>query len=400
MIGGKQLKKLKKLLGFNSPYSWAKWLIIGGALIFVCFIVVALVGEYTYASDGILFFIRVYGQDILLYMFIATLAGAAASIVFNFIKQIIGMIKTLISDRTEFKGLAVMRTVVMLVNFMLFLSVALFLAGGLDDDITYTVIVNTPLSGVFDYESYNKVFFITCAALIAVFWLICFLLNKRYSVIFKEKVVKRGFESIFTNVDFQPEKSLSESDVSASGLFGYNVFKGNDYLSAEYNGKNFRQSDVHLIEETEEEVRGDNGRYHTKKTRTTIFKGLFMIFDYDAISNERVAVFSKDVNFRKSNIETEFAAFNDKFYIAASDATEAFRILTPQVIEGIAAAGEKLKYSLDLAFEHDKLYVAVSNGNSFEANSYGNDTFVKQLARLNSEIQTVLDIIQILYLKK
>jgi hypothetical protein len=125
-----------------------------------------------------------------------------------------------------------------------------------------------------------------------------------------------------------------------------------------------------------------------------------MIFDYDAISDEPVFVFDRRTHRLVGSVTyTELEAFNSKFNIKASDAATAFRILTPPVLEGIALASDKLNCPMSMSFLNDKIYIAISNGNSFEANTYSDATLTEQRKRVHEEVQTVLDMVETLYLK-
>ncbi|HBS57893.1 MAG TPA: hypothetical protein DEA44_01350, partial [Firmicutes bacterium] len=116
--------------------------------------------------------------------------------------------------------------------------------------------------------------------------------NARYKVVFKEQVVTKGLQSVLDNMDFQPEKKLDESLIKAAALFPrYDIYSGNDYLAADYHGRHFIQSDIHLQEEREETYRDDDDELQTRTVYVSVFRGRLVVFDYDTISNEPVAVY-------------------------------------------------------------------------------------------------------------
>ncbi len=91
-----------------------------------------------------------------------------------------------------------------------------------------------------------------------------------------------------------------------------------------------------MQEEREKTYRDKDGKLETRTVYVNIFRGRLMVFDYDAISNEPVAVYDRHGGKPKSTetIQTELDAFNRKFYVVAPNPTAALRILTPPVLEG------------------------------------------------------------------
>lgn len=125
-----------------------------------------------------------------------------------------------------------------------------------------------------------------------------------------------------------------------------------------------------------------------------------MVFDYDAISDEPVAVYDRRGKRAKNSeaIQTELYAFNRQFSIAAPNPAAALRILTPPVLEGIVLARAKLGRPMYLSFKNDKLYIALANGDGFEA-AGGDATLSEQRKRVANEITSMLSLLDTLYLK-
>ena len=226
-------------------------------------------------------------------------------------------------------------------------------------------------------------------------------MKNRYNVSFKEQFVRKELESFLDNMEFTPVRTLDESIIKDSGLFPrYDIYSGNDYISANYKNRYFVQSDIHLQEIYETTDTDSDGDTITRTKYKTIFQGRFMVFDYDTISNESVYIYDKRSRHVTGDlIQTELDAFNKRFDITAKDATAALRILTPQVIEGIALASDKLACPISLSFVNDKIYIAVSNGDAFEAATVGDATLSEQREQVKREIQAVLDMTETIYLK-
>lgn len=69
----------------------------------------------------------------------------------------------------------------------------------------------------------------------------------------------------------------------------------------------------------------------------------------------------------QNKVEMESDPFNQQFKVITSDDELAFYILTPQFMEQIVAADEKVDGYTKIAFENSKVTLALNNGkNSFE----------------------------------
>ena len=129
-----------------------------------------------------------------------------------------------------------------------------------------------------------------------------------------------------------------------------------------------------------------------------VFSGTLMMMDFDAFSDEPVAVRRRSGKPGKNDILTESDAFNKLFRIDAKDAVSALRILTPPVLEGFINASEKLKCPLEAAFRNDKLYITLANGDTLEANETGTRTINEQRERIKTEMQDILSVVDNIYI--
>lgn len=390
---------IKKLLGFESQYSWMKWLKIS-------FAVVALIIALMFWSNfgflimdmgifglviGLIIFLIFFGPLLLIMLGVASLVGIIIGGTTSGSKQYKSFKETEATGSEELMTVEKLRIKSQLLDFLFFFSIIVLFA-------LYFPLVDT-LYDAFG-ESGLYVYFILAGIVVIVFWIAKLPTNQRYKDAFKEEVVKRSLSSVLDNMDFRPNEKLDEVIVKASELFPkYDTYSGNDYLKADYHGHQFIQSDVRL-QEMQEESYWDDGDLKTRTVYVDVFYGRFMVFDYDAISNEPVSVYDRCGKKPKSNekFKTELDLFNQNFYIKATSAEAALRILTPPVLEGIVLARGKMGYPLYLSFINDKLYIALTNGDSFEA-AGGDVTLTEQRKRVTSDIQAILDLIDTLYLK-
>ncbi len=398
------MKFIKRILGFDSPYSWMKWLKIAFAVV-ALIIAFAFWGNFGFMvmNGGIfgiilalIFFVLLFGPTLLIMMGIATLIGAIIGGTLSGMRQHKSFKETAQTGSVELMTLEKLRVKSQVLDFLFILAaIALIILG---------FFMVEPLYDVFGEKGFEAAFY--GYIILAIILLIAFYLAKapsklRYKNAFKEQVVKKGLESVLSNMDFKPEEKLDEALVKAASLFGhYDIYSGNDYLKADYNGHHFIQSDIHLQEEREETYHDDDGHVRTRTIYVTIFRGRLMVFDYDAVSDEPVAVYDRRGGKPKNNetVQTELDVFNQKFYVVAPNPTAALRILTPPVLEGIVLSSNKLNYPLNLSFKEDKLFVALANGDAFEA-AGGDVTLSEQRHRVTDGIKTILDLVDNLYLK-
>lgn len=394
------MKLIRRLLGFDSPHSWMKWLRIAFAIValiiagafWIDFGFMVMDGGILGAIIALIAFVLLFGPILLIMIGIAALIGAVIGGTLSVRKQQKSFAETAATGSAELMGLEKLRMKSQILDALFIVTIiALIILG---------FVLLMPLVDAFGEAGFYGYVILAVIILIG-FWLAKSPVNESYRRAFKEEVVVKGLESVLSNMDFRIEEKLEEALVKESALFShYDIYNGNDYLSAEYNGRHFIQSDIHLQEEREETYRDKDGNLKIRIVYVTIFRGRLMVFDYDAISDEPVAVYDRHGGKMKSNetIQTELDAFNRKFYIIAPNPTAALRILTPPVLEGIILASGKLGYPLYLSFINDKLYVALANGDAFEAAS-GDATLSEQRQRVIGEITVMLDLVETLYLK-
>lgn len=219
-----------------------------------------------------------------------------------------------------------------------------------------------------------------------------------YKLSFKDAVVKPALEEFLSDLDYRPTESIPYPDILASRLFpAHTECSGNDLIKAKYRDLSFTQSNITMLDERE--VMGDpeNGGVTTTE-KVVVFSGTLMMMDFDAFSDEPVAVRRRSGKPGKNDILTESDTFNKLFRIDAKDAVSALRILTPPVLEGFINASEKLKCPLEAAFRNDKLYITLANGDTLEANETGTRTINEQRERIKTEMQDILSVVDNIYI--
>jgi len=394
------MKLIKKMLGFDSPYSWVKWLRMAFAVV-ALIIAAAFWSNFSFmVMDGgiigtiiaLVLFVLILGPILAIMLGAAALIGALVGGTLSGLKQRQSFRDTAATGSSALMALEKLRlkSQVLDLLFLLTAFVLIILGFVLLEDL---------------YDAFGAAGFYGYAILAVIiligFWLAKAPVNARYKIVFKEQVVTKGLQSVLDNMDFQPDKKLDESLIKAAALFPrYDIYSGNDYLAADYHGRHFIQSDIHLQEEREETYRDDDDELQTRTVYVSVFRGRLVVFDYDTIANEPVAVYDRHGGKPKSSetIQTELDAFNQKFTVIAPSPTAALRILTPPVLEGIVLASGKLGCPLYLSFREGKLYVALGCGDAFEA-AGGDATLSEQRQRVIGEIKAMLDLVDTLYMK-
>lgn len=192
---------------------------------------------------------------------------------------------------------------------------------------------------------------------------------------FKKIFVFNSLSKYFKDLKYLPNGGIREVDIIAySTLDTADSFSSNDYVSGLYKDIKFEQSDV-LIRERHEETDADG---NTRTVWETIFKGRYMIFDFNKEFKSNVKVVTKrfEANTfpwgkKMSNIKMEDVEFNKMFAIFAENDHEAFYILTPTFMEKMKDIYNKLKVPIMFCFLNNKLHVAIDNrDDSFEWNVF------------------------------
>lgn len=390
---------IKKLLGFESQYSWMKWLKMSFAVfaLIIAFIFFSNFGDLVMDGGifglviGLIIFVLLFGPLLLILLAIASLIGVIVGGTVSGKKQYKSYKETVATGSVELMAVEKLRIKSQILDFLFVFTFIALLA------LAFPIM--TPLYDTFGETGIYVYFFIAGIILVA-FWILKLPHKQRYKNAFKEEVVKKSLALVLENMEFSPNEKIDDAIVKETSLFPtYDVYNGNDFLSADYKGHHFIQSDIHL-QEMKEETYWDDGKLKTRVVYVDVFYGRLMVFDYDAISNEPVSVHDRCGSKPKNNekIRTELDSFNQNFYINSTSAEAALRILIPPVLEGIVLARGKIGCPLYLSFKDDKLFVALANGDSFEA-AGGDTTLSEQRERVTGDIKAILDLVNTLYLK-
>lgn len=220
-------------------------------------------------------------------------------------------------------------------------------------------------------------------------------LRKEFRDLYKNTFVKSMLSTMLDDVEYDWHMGFIETEVMGFGIVKMgNRFHSEDYISATYKGVKFRQADVVIEHET--------GSGKNRKIQT-YFSGRMFEFNFSSKIVANVKVFSKSytshLNLRDFETEMEDVNFNKNFKVYASNAHDAFYILTPQMMEQLAAINRRYP-TIAFRFAPGKLYVGIVTGDSFDSNVVRKLSYPEEQARMKQDVQVIIDIIEMIDLIK
>jgi len=218
--------------------------------------------------------------------------------------------------------------------------------------------------------------------------------QRKYRSLYKDFYVRHSINQVFTDANYDPNKGISYDTIASTKMLNMgDRFESSDYVSGKYKNVPFELSDVHI----QEMIVVSNGKT-TTTTYTTIFKGRWMIFDFNKTFKSNIRVAAKNFFGGRSTIfsklqrvKMESEEFNKKFYVFGDNEHDVFYILTPQLMEKIEELSDSIGGRVMLCFINNKLHVASNNGRDyFEPNSiFSNKTDEDIIGQINNEIRQI-----------
>lgn len=169
---------------------------------------------------------------------------------------------------------------------------------------------------------------------------------------------------IFDSARHDPFGRLSDSIVRGIDLDfpTFNEISGSDHIKGIYRGLEVEMSDLELVHRERRRVRV-NGKWQTRETRTTVFKGQWMVCDFGKELAADLLLREKGLlDLSRSTVETESEAFNKRFCIQSRDGHSVFYILTPHMMEYILSMDDKGCGTTRMRFTREgKVHIAIHN---------------------------------------
>lgn len=198
--------------------------------------------------------------------------------------------------------------------------------------------------------------------------------KREYILKFKKYFVQSTLKTVFTDLTYRPEQGMGRDVIASTKMMHMgDRYSSNDYISGKYKDIGFRQADIHIEEERETTDSDGNTRTYW----VTLFKGRWMIFDFNKtfkadlqvcqkyFGNNRVSNWGNENKFEKVKLES--MDFNKRFNVYAQSDHEAFYLLTPPIMEKIIKLDDMNQGRLLLCFIDNKLHIGLYDGkDSFE----------------------------------
>lgn len=203
--------------------------------------------------------------------------------------------------------------------------------------------------------------------------------SKDYRKEYKNKIIARISGFLDEKLIYTPGGSVSFQDFLKSEIFPLRCdqFKGEDH----FRGK-IGRTDIEFSEVTAKHKNTSHNGSNQKDEYITIFKGLFIIADFNKHFKTHTLVlpdtaeklfgkFGQTLQSvgtgKKKLVRLENPEFEKEFCVYGEDQVEARYILTPSLMERILAYRKKWDSRISLSFCDSKVYIAINmNKNLFE----------------------------------
>lgn len=230
---------------------------------------------------------------------------------------------------------------------------------------------------------------------------------KKFNLAFKNTFVLKSLQLVFSDLTYYPERGIDEAVIrNTKMMYMGDRYSSNDYVSGKYKNISVVQSDVH-IEERHESTDSDG---NTTTTWVTIFKGRWMIFEFNKnfkanvqvsqrkFGNSRISNWGSTLKYKKVMMEDQ--EFNKLFRVYAQDEHDAFYILTPSLIEKIKKIANDVSGQLLFCFIDNNLHVGIyNNRDSFEHSIFTKIDVEKINNKIANDIKLITDFIDELNLE-
>ncbi len=225
--------------------------------------------------------------------------------------------------------------------------------------------------------------------------------TKTFTKEYKNMFVLKSLQATFNELIYEPDKGLNKEIISNTGMmYMGDRYTSNDFVSGKYKDINVVQADVHI--EEEHETTDSNG--HTTTYWVTIFKGRWMIFDFNkyfkaniqvsqkGFGNSKISNWGKTLKYKKVMMEDQ--EFNNAFRTYAQDEHDAFYILTPSLMEKIKKVTNNISGKLLFCFIDNKLHIGLQNGkDSFEHSIFRKINEQQSIEEISKDIKIITNFI-------
>lgn len=198
--------------------------------------------------------------------------------------------------------------------------------------------------------------------------------NNQYSSGFKHMVTPQIVKN-FGDLTYSPQSGLSESAFKCANLYqNPDRYSSEDLIEGYVGATRLQMSEVHA----EDRQQRTNSKGHTTTTYTTIFKGLFVIADFNKKFNGITYVLPEDfsgflgsfgrgiqslggtLGGRGALVQLEDPEFERNFVVYSNDQAEARYILSSALMRRLLSLKQHFNGNISAAFIGGTLYLMIS----------------------------------------
>ncbi|MFA7075369.1 MAG: DUF3137 domain-containing protein [Candidatus Izemoplasmatales bacterium] len=197
---------------------------------------------------------------------------------------------------------------------------------------------------------------------------------------FKNEVLTEMFQKLIPDVQYIPDKGLTEGEVYASEFLKHaDRYHSEDFIGGRIDDVDFVSSDLKLEERHVQHTKNGTRVYYVAYFVGRVFK---FNFNKEFAGNLQVLETGSPYSRRKfEKVKMESIDFNKKFKIFAEEDITAFYILTPDIMEAIFNLEKRNPGRISMSFLGDHLYVAINNSkDTFELKMFRklDDTVIEE----------------------
>ena len=182
--------------------------------------------------------------------------------------------------------------------------------------------------------------------------------RQKFFAVFKEKIIKKMINNFFNNLEYFPDKIISNNFYDeAQYNEDYNVFSADDYITAKI--KNTYGIDMAEVMVEKQIV------YKERTERRIFFHGLFARICIEKNIHANLRITPKSCHY-DNQIEMDLGEFEKEFNVFASDRIKGMQILTADIMEKILEFKQKTQQKFDICINDNTIYIRFACGYLFE----------------------------------
>ena len=231
--------------------------------------------------------------------------------------------------------------------------------------------------------------------------IVCAVRNGKYKKRVKEELAIAVLQQHYDHVTLDVKSGFSHEYIRSTEMLGLgNIYSSNDLLKGGYKGVDFEQADLLIQQQT------STGK---STVTVTLFKGQYRIFEFNKnftsylqIRDKEGALFGKNAKpyqfftqrEKTTHLKLENKEFNGIFDVYASDAHEAFYILTPHFMEKIMELNTLMDCTIVIGFIDNRMHMAsYTNQDLFEPSLFSqiNEEYLKKIEQEAEIIKQIID---------